>query len=360
MTTLAPNAPAAWREQLRHLPLAITVPALVAALLLSLTLAVTIGPVDLSMLTVWQIAFAKLTGTTGDWTAAQGNIVWMLRFPRVLLAAIVGAGLAAVGVAMQAVVRNPLADPYVLGISSGASVGAVLVLGTGALGFLGLYAVSAGAFAGATLSFTLVFLIATAGGQLSPLRLVLAGMACGYSLSGLTSLIVLTSENRELARTAMEWMLGSLGAAAWSDLGLPAAVLLIGTTWLTLSGRALNALLVGDDTARALGIDVGRLRIALFLVLSLLTGIMVAVSGAIGFVGLVTPHIVRMLVGTDHRRVLPVAVLVGAIFLVWVDVVARMAFAPIELPVGVITALLGGPFFVWMLLAQRWKSRETT
>jgi len=358
VTTLHAPAPATWREQLRHLPLAATVPALVAALVLSLTLAVTIGPVDLSMLTVWQIAIAKLTGTTGEWSAAQENIVWVLRVPRVLLAALVGAGLAAVGVAMQAVVRNPLADPYVLGISSGASVGAVLVLGTGALSFLGLYAVSAGAFAGAIVSFTLVFLIATAGGQLSPLRLVLAGMACGYSLSGLTSLIVLTSENRELARTAMEWMLGSLGGAAWSDLGLPAAVLLAGTLWLTLSGRALNALLVGDDTARALGIDVGRLRVTLFIVLSLLTGTMVAVSGAIGFVGLVIPHIVRMLVGTDHRRVLPVSALVGAIFLVWVDVVARMAFAPIELPVGVITALLGGPFFVWMLVAQRWKSRE--
>ncbi|WP_205747882.1 iron ABC transporter permease [Devosia sp. FKR38] len=357
MTTFAPNAPATWREQLRHLPLLIVASLLGAILILSLTLAVTIGPVDLSMLTVWQIALAKLTGTSGDWTPAQENIVVLLRSPRVLLAAVVGGGLAAVGVAMQAVVRNPLADPYVLGISSGASVGAVLVLGTGALGFLGIYAVSAGAFAGAVASFTVVFLVATAGGQLSPLRLVLAGMACGYSLSGLTSLIVLTSENRELARTAMEWLLGSLGGAAWSDLGLPAAVLLVGTLWLTLNGRALNALLAGDETARTLGVDVGRLRVTLFIVLSLLTGVMVAVSGAIGFVGLVIPHVVRMLVGTDHRRVLPVSVLVGAIFLVWVDVVARMAFAPIELPVGVITALLGGPFFVWMLASQRLKTR---
>lgn len=185
-------------------------------------------------------------------------------------------------------------------------------------------------------------------------------MACGYSLSGLTSLIVLTSENRELARTAMEWMLGSLGGAAWPDLGLPAAVLLVGTFWLALKGRALNALLVGDDTARTLGIDVGRLRINLFVVLSLLTGVMVAVSGAIGFVGLVIPHVVRMVIGTDHRRVLPISVLIGAIFLIWVDVIARMAFAPIELPVGVITALIGGPFFVWMLITQRWKSRDAS
>jgi len=358
VTSLSPSAPAGWREHLRDLPLPLIGATLAAVLAVSITLAVTIGPVDLSMLTVWQIAWARLFGGSGDWTAAQENIVWMLRLPRVLLAAVVGGGLAAVGVAMQAVVRNPLADPYVLGISSGASVGAVLVLGTGALSFLGLYAVSVGAFAGAVLSFAIVFLIAIAGGQLSPLRLVLAGMACGYSLSGLTSLIVLTSENRELARTAMEWMLGSLGGSAWADLGLPAAVLVLGTGWLALKGRALNALLVGDDTARTLGVDVGRLRVTLFIVLSLLTGVMVAVSGAIGFVGLVIPHIVRMLVGTDHRRVLPVSVLVGASFLVWVDVIARMAFAPIELPVGVITALLGGPFFVWMLVTQRWKARE--
>lgn len=260
---------------------------------------------------------------------------------------------------MQAVVRNPLADPYVLGISSGASVGAVLVLGTGALGFLGIYAVSAGAFAGAIASFMLVFLIAMADGHLSPLRLVLAGMACGYSLFGLTSLIVRTSENRELARTAMERMLGSLAGTAWSDLCLPSAVLVAGTLWLSLNGCARNALLVADGTARTLGVDVGRLRVTLFIVPSLLTGAVVAVSGAIIFVGLVIPHVVRMLACADHRRVLPVSVLVGAIFLVWVDVVARMAFAPIELPVGVIAALLGGPFVVWMLMAQRNRSRRT-
>jgi iron complex transport system permease protein len=355
VTTDTLNAPAGWREHLRALPLALIVAALGLALGLSLTLAVTIGPVPLDASLVWRITLAKITGAAGDWTAAEEGIVWTLRLPRVVLAALVGGGLAAVGVAMQAVVRNPLADPYVLGISSGASVGAVLVLGTGALAGLGLYAVPAGAFAGALVSFVLVFLVAIAGGQMSPLRLVLAGMACGYSLSGLTSLIVLTSENRELARNAMEWLLGSLGGAAWSDLGLPGAALLIGTIYLAVNGRALNALLVGDETARTLGVDVGRLRLVLFVVLSLLTGVMVAVSGAIGFVGLVIPHVVRMLVGSDHRRVVPVAVLVGAIFLIWVDVIARMAFAPVELPVGVITALLGGPFFIWMLATQRRK-----
>ncbi len=350
------TAPATWRERFHDLPLSALVIPLALALLLTMTLAVTIGPVDLSMTMVWRIAIAKMSGGTGDWSLAQENIVWMLRFPRVLLAALVGGGLAVVGVTMQAVVRNPLADPYVLGISSGASVGAVLVLSLGWFGALGIYAISAGAFFGATLSFALVFLIAISGGQLSPLRLVLAGVACGYSLSGVTSIIVLTSDDRDLARSAMEWLMGSFGGAAWSDLTLPALIVAVGAGFLVTQARPLNALLIGDDTARTLGVDVDKLRLKLFVTLSLLTGVMVAVSGAIGFVGLVVPHVVRMFAGTDHRRVLPVAFLSGAIFLVWVDVGARMLFAPTELPVGVITSVLGGPFFVWMLMTQKWKA----
>ena len=201
-----------------------------------------------------------------------------------------------------------------------------------------------------------MFLSAISGGQLSPRRLVLAGVACGYSLSGVTSIIVLTSDDRDLARSAMEWLMGSFGGAAWPDLTLPALIVAVGAGFLVTQARPLNALLIGDDTARTLGVDVDKLRLKLFVTLSLLTGVMVAVSGAIGFVGLVVPHVVRMFAGTDHRRVLPVAFLSGAIFLVWVDVGARMLFAPTELPVGVITSVLGGPFFVWMLMTQKWKA----
>jgi iron complex transport system permease protein len=340
------------------LPFPLVVGGLAVGLALSLTLAVAIGPVPLPAPLVWQIALAQLTGAEGDWSAAQSNIVWMIRFPRALLAMFVGGGLAAVGVTMQAVVRNPLADPYILGVSSGASVGAVLVLGLGWFAFAGAFAVSFGAFAGAIAAFAIVFLVAQAGGQMSPLRLVLAGMACSYTLSGLTSLIVLTSDNRELARQAMEWLLGSIAGAQWPDLGLPALMLAAGTIYLVLHKRALNAMLMGDETATTLGIDVARTRRRLFIIVSLLTGVMVAVSGAIGFIGLVIPHVVRMVVGTDHGRVLPVSVLLGAILLIWVDVIARMAFAPIELPVGVITALLGGPFFIWMLATQSWRQKD--
>lgn len=357
--TLAARPARRWGDVTRTLPLTLIVAALTVLLIMTVTLAVTIGPIPLPMMQVWNIAWVQLFGGTGDWTPAQASIVWLLRLPRVLVGAVVGAGLATVGVAMQALVRNPLADPYVLGVSSGASVGAVLALGMGWFAFAGAYAVSGAAFAGATGALALVFLVAHAGGALSPLRLVLAGLACSYTLSGLASIITLTSSNRELARLALEWLLGSVAGSQWSDLGLPVAGLLVGIVFLLLSARPLNALLLGDETAATLGIDVTKLRRSLFVVLSLVTGVMVAVSGAIGFLGLVVPHVSRMLVGTDHRRLLPVAALLGAIFLVWVDVVARMLFAPIELPVGVITAVLGGPFFIWMLVTQRWRTKES-
>jgi iron complex transport system permease protein len=332
---------------------------LLAGLGLSITLAVALGPVPVPALTVWQIAWAQATGgIQGDWSQADFNIVWLIRFPRVLLAVFVGAGLASVGVAMQAVVRNTLADPYILGVSSGASVGAVLVLGFGWLSVLGLYAVSVGAFLGALVTFLAVFALAQSGGRLLPTRLILSGVACAYVFSGVTSLITLTSDNRELARSVLTWLLGSVAGADWVDLTLPATVLALGTIYLMFNARALNALLVGDETAATLGINVTRVRQILFLVMSLVTGVMVAVSGAIGFVGLMIPHMVRMVMGTDHRRVLPISIVVGSIFLIWVDVVARMAFAPVELPVGVITSLLGGPFFIWLMMMQRRKEGE--
>lgn len=340
-----------WADQVRFWLL---LGGLAILLVLSVTFAVVIGPVPIPGGSVWQIAWAQVMGIAGgEWPQAQVNIVWLIRFPRVLMAVCVGAGLAAVGVAMQAVVRNPLADPYILGISSGASVGAVLVLGLGMFAFAGAYAVSVGAFLFALLTLALVFLLAQSNGQIAPGRLILAGVACSYVFSGITSFITLTSDNRELAQSVLAWLLGSLAGTRWSDLTLPAATLVGGVLYLSLQARSLNALLLGDETAATLGVEVSRFRRRLFIVMSLLTGVMVATSGAIGFVGLVIPHIVRMLAGADHRRVLPMATLTGATFLVWVDVLARTALAPEELPVGVITSLLGGPFFIWLLYTQR-------
>ena len=340
---------------------------LITLLPISVTLGVSLGSVDIPIGVVWWIAASETINIFSDitsfelnrwadieenWTRAQFNIIWLIRFPRVLMGFFVGAGLAVVGATMQALVRNPLADPYILGISSGASVGAVTVLAFGAFAFAGIYAISVGAFFGAILTFLTVFLLARSNGRLHPARLILAGVAVAYFFSGFTSFIILTSDNRELARTVLAWLLGSLAGTNWSELTLPAAALSFGSVHLVLQARGLNALIVGDETAATLGVDLARFRCSLFLVVSLVTGVMVAVSGAIGFVGLMIPHIVRLMVGTDHRRVMPVSIFAGSIFLILFDVVARIAFNPVELPVGVITSLLGGPFFLWLLHRQ--------
>jgi len=336
-------------------------------LFISVTLGVTLGPVEIPAHIVWRIAAAETLRWIADvtplpvtrwitiepdWTTAQLNIVWLIRFPRVLLGLFVGAGLAVVGVTMQALVRNPLADPYILGISSGASVGAVSVFAFGAFAFAGVYALSIGAFLGALLTFFIVFLLAQRSGRILPTRLVLSGVAVAYFFSGLTSFITLTSDQRELARAVLAWLLGSLAGTDWAELTLPVVVLVAGCLILAFQARSLNALIVGDETAATLGVDTTRFRRQVFLTVSLITGTMVAVSGAIGFVGLMIPHMVRLLVGTDHRRVIPLSLFVGGIFLIWVDVIARTAFDPVELPVGVITSLLGGPFFLWLLHQQ--------
>ncbi|MFT3721282.1 FecCD family ABC transporter permease [Pseudorhodoferax sp.] len=337
-------------------PLAAWCLALAALLALAMTLALTWGTVPIPPATVWRIAWQQVRLALGaeplpaaPWIVQYEQIVWLIRMPRVLLAALVGAGLAVVGVVMQAMVRNPLADPYLLGVSSGASVGAVAVLAFGAFAFLGGHALTLGAFAGALAATCVVYALAQAQGRIHAMRLILCGVAVGHVLLGITSLITLTSGQRELAAAVLTWTLGSLAGTQWDELGLPGLVLAATLAWLLLQARALNALAGGEETAVTLGIDPHGLRRRLFVAVSLVTGTMVAVSGAIGFVGLVVPHVARMLVGTSHRRVLPVAALGGAVFLVLVDLLARTWLAPTEIPVGVVTSLIGGPFFIWML-----------
>ncbi|MEU1782063.1 iron ABC transporter permease [Streptomyces abikoensis] len=318
---------------------------LVAALAASVCLGSTRVPLD----EVWS---AVVRGVSGQEPApgTQDLIVWRLRVPRALLAAVVGAGLGLVGTAVQALVRNPLADPYLLGISSGASLGAVsaIVLGAGAGGALGI-GLSSAAFAGALASFALVWAFARRGGGFRPLRLVLAGVGIGQFLSGFTHYLVLQAGDEQRTRGALFWLMGSLGGAQWATLALPAAAVVAATAVLLARARALNAMLMGDETAASLGVDVTRLRRELFVATSLLTGVLVSVSGAIGFVGLMVPHACRMLVGGDHRRLLPVAALFGAVLLTVVDLVARTALPDQELPVGVVTSLIGAPTLLYLL-----------
>ncbi|GAA2954957.1 iron ABC transporter permease [Streptomyces enissocaesilis] len=277
------------------------------------------------------------------------QIIWQIRTPRVLLAALVGAGLSAIGVAIQAMVRNALADPFVLGVSSGASVGAVGVTVTGGLAALGVYAVSAGAFIGALVASLLVYVASSSRGALSPLRLVLTGVAMSLGFQAVMSLIIYFAPDSEATSMVLYWTMGSFGAASWGALPVVSVVVVLGLVVLYRYGRALDVLALGDETAASLGINPDRHRKALLVLASLVTGVMVAVSGAIAFVGLVMPHLVRMVVGATHARVLAVAPLAGAIFMVWVDLVSRTLVAPRELPLGVITALVGVPVFITLM-----------
>ncbi|ONH36884.1 ABC transporter permease [Protofrankia sp. BMG5.30] len=321
------------------------------ALVAALTLAVSLGSTDVPMGEVWSVVGRHLTGRPAP-PGPQDLIVWQLRVPRALLAAVVGAGLGLVGTAVQALVRNPLADPYLLGVSSGASLGAVaaIVLGVGAgVGGLPRIGVSTAAFAGALASFALVWALARRGGGFSPLRPVLAGVGIGQFLSGFTSYLVLRTGDEQQTRGVLFWLMGSLGGAQWGTLAIPTVTVASGLVVLQARARALNALLMGDETAAGLGVDVTRLRRELFVVTSVLTGVLVAVSGAIGFVGLMIPHACRLVVGGDHRRLLPVAALAGAVLLVAVDIAARTALDTQELPVGVVTSLIGAPALLYLL-----------
>lgn len=285
----------------------------------------------------------------GSASEVEAQIVWEFRLPRALLGFVVGASLAVAGAVLQAVVRNPLADPFVFGVSSGASVAAVAVL-TLATGALVTVTVPIAAFTGALATTLVVFALAQRRGRVTPHRLVLAGVATSYLLSSITSYLVLRASGPgEGVSQVLSWLSGSLAAAEWADLGLPGAVLVVSSVVLVLLARVLNAFLIGDETAASLGVDVGRMRLVLFIITSLLVGVVVAVSGAIGFVGLVVPHGVRMVVGSDHRWVLPVSALAGGLLLVVVDIGSRLVLAPSEVPVGLLTAAIGAPFFLWLL-----------
>ncbi|WP_371775311.1 FecCD family ABC transporter permease [Streptomyces sp. NBC_01438] len=334
----------------RRVPLSLLVITLCALLPLSLVCGAGIGASGISWEEVSRYLWAGLTGQRiAPGEVAGYTIVWELRFPRAVLAAVVGAGLSAIGVAVQAMVRNALADPFVLGISSGAAVGANAVLIFGVFGAFGVWALSTAAFLAALLAMMLVYAVARTARGLTPLRLVLTGTAMYYGFSAITTFMVFAAERGEAARSAMMWMLGSLGGATWSSVPIAAAATIGGLAHLWWSARRLNALAMGDETAAALGVDAGRLRKELFLVSAAVTGALVAVSGAIGFVGLMVPHAARMLVGADHRRLLAVAPLAGAVLLIWVDILSRVLLAPAELPLGVLTAMIGVPCFILLM-----------
>lgn len=325
---------------------------LIVALLAVVIAACGIGPVPVPPATVARIVGHHTLGLPAvrEWSAAQDAIIWRVRVPRVLLGALVGAGLAVSGAVLQTVVRNVLADPHILGVTSGASTGAALSLlfGVGAGGLL-----SGSAFAGALCATGLLFAVARSNGQLTSLRLLLGGVTIGYIFSAATNFLIFASDSPEGARAVLFWLLGSLGSAAWPAVATTATAVIGCTAALFLMATRFDALAVGDDTARTLGFAPTRWRVAALAVVSLCIGAAVAVAGAIGFVGLIVPHAARLIAGSAHRRLIPVSALLGAIFLVVADVVARIAFAPRELPLGIVTAVVGAPLL--LILIRRFR-----
>jgi iron complex transport system permease protein len=316
----------------------------------SIAVAVTIGPADITTADVWRSVSARLGLGGSPLTPLREGIVWNLRMPRTLLAAVCGAGLALCGAVMQSLLRNPLADPFVLGVSSGASTGAVLVIVLGWGG--GVVSLSAGAFAGAVLSFAMVVALAQSLGPTMD-RVVLSGVAAMQLFGALTSFIVLTFADAETTRGVLFWLLGSLGGAGWTDVALCAAVLGVALVVCLAHTTTLDAFAFGEEAAATLGVRVARARLLLLTVTALLTAALVSSAGAIGFVGLVLPHAARALTGSGHARLLPVTALTGAVFLVWVDTAARTLLDPKEIPVGVMTSLIGVPVFIAVLYRVR-------
>ncbi|WP_347943027.1 iron chelate uptake ABC transporter family permease subunit [Sphaerisporangium sp. TRM90804] len=341
-----PRAPATASPAVRRRSLTMLGAGLVL-LPLSVAVAVTVGAAGLSVGEVFVTVAAHLGLPVDPLSPLRDAIVWELRLPRVLLAALVGGGLAVCGAVLQALTRNPLADPYLLGISSGASTGAVAVLILG-LGSGAAAALTAGAFAGSIAAFCCVLALigAAPGGSL---RVVLAGVAVSQLFSALTSLVVIWAGDAQSTRGVTFWLLGSLASASWSAAALCAAATGAGLALCWAASPALDAFAFGREAAASLGVAPGRTQLVLLVTTALATAVLVAASGAIGFVGLVVPHAVRFLAGTRHRVLLPAAALYGAIFLLWADTAARTLFSPREVPVGVLTALIGVPAFAVLM-----------
>jgi len=327
---------------------------LVAALVLSAAVAVAFGSAQVSLGDVARSVISRVIPAVEAPGEVADIVVWRLRLPRILLAALVGGGLAVIGVAMQALVRNPLAEPYILGVSSGASAGVSLFY----LGFLPplltrTLSLSLAAFLGALAAMLVVYLVAREGPRLSTARLLLAGVAVSAFLAALTAFVTFASPDPNKIRTVLFLLLGSFAGTTWDATALPAAAALFGLGSLWAMARPLDALLTGEEPAQSLGVPVEGLKRALIGIAALVTGVLVAASGIIGFVGLIVPHAVRFVVGVGHRRVVPLSFAAGALFLVWADLAARTLLPDQEVPVGVLTALCGVPFFLVLLRRAR-------
>ncbi len=346
----------------RSLRQALLFPALAFFLLFSIVYTISIGSSDIPAMEVFGILKDQLFQggrelAQGAWPVSHYQIVWNIRLPRVLFGVLCGAGLSLCGAVMQALVLNPIADPYVLGISSGASAGAAWALLMPLPFFNGQYQTTLAAMCGALLSsFTVYFMArAAGGGRLRPVSLLLSGTAVNAVMSAVTSFLIFLAKSPESIAAVYNWQMGSLASAQWTTLAFPCAAVCSGLVIFTVLGPRLNLLMMGDEDAAAMGMSVKTFRTMMFFLCSVLVASLISVTGLIGFVGLVVPHIVRILSGTSNNRaVLPLSALFGGAYLIWADAIARSAFGSAELPIGIITAFVGAPFFLYLMIRKKY------
>ncbi len=343
------------RNRSKEISVALVMLLLAVLLVLAFLWALSIGTVKLSFVQIYEGIVNQFTSGMAIETAGQGpvhDIIWLLRLPRLVLAALVGMGLSVCGVIMQAVVKNPLADPYILGISSGASLGATaaILLGIGVA--LGENFVGIAAFIGAFAMSLGVLFISNLGGRSNSIKLLLGGMALSAVCGAFSSFIVYFANNKEGMQSIAYWMMGSFAGAKWENLMIIAPIVILAVLFLWTQSRMLNLMLLGDESALTLGTDLHIYRQIYLLVSSLIVGFVVYSAGMIGFVGLVVPHVIRMLVGTDHKKLIPVAALTGAIFLVVADGLCRIIIPRTELPIGILISIIGAPCFVYLMIKR--------
>lgn len=330
----------------------LTIIVLIALIFLTMIYAISLGTVDIEKKTVTDVIIAKFIPNDYPTKYSNGtlhDVIWLIRMPRTILACLVGLALAIVGVVMQAIVKNPLADPYILGISSGASLGATtaILLGIGSIfggNFVGIMA-----FIGAFLISIGVLMISNIGGKSNSIRLLLAGMALSALCSSFSSLIVFFANDRDGIRTITYWLMGSLAGAKWSQIYFIFPFIIIGFLFFLSQYRTLNLMLLGDDVSITLGKDLSNYRKIYLLITSLMMGLVVYCSGMIGFVGLIIPHISRMLFGTDHKKLILISGLLGSLFMIWADIFSRTLLPNTELPIGILISVIGAPCFIWLL-----------
>lgn len=340
-----------WRKDKKVFIAVLLILLFISSIILGISFgAVDIPPYDVYRVFLYKVFGIKIGNLDEILNSTLFDIIWGVRMPRVLLGAFAGMALAMVGVIMQATIQNPLGDPYILGLSSGASLGATFSILIGFSGVLSSFGVPLGAFLGALIASIFVYFLARIGGRITPFKMILAGMVISSICSSLTSLIIFLSKDNEGIRTVNFWMMGSLAGAEWSNIVLPIAISVIPLIYFFTQYRNLNLMVLGDETSITLGLNIEKHRKIYMILSSLITGVIVSVCGTIGFVGIMIPHIVRLIFGTDHKTLLPFSALVGAIFLIWADVIARCAITNMELPIGIITSVIGAPFLLWLMV----------